>query len=142
MCKKRSPQQKTFLLTITIKIMESIITVDMKSLLFSNNLISDHLPDFLYSCSQCVVLNEILSSPFSVKAGVPQGSVLGPGLFLIFINDLSDSLENPLYLLGDDSTLCHDIPHPSDRWTAASSLSSDLEKNRKLDKLVECVFHS
>ena len=56
---------------------------------------------------------------------------VGPVLILIFINDFSDSLENPLYLFGDDSTICHDIPHPSDRWTAASSLSSDLENKNK-----------
>ena len=69
-----------------------------------------------------------LSSPLPVQAGVPQGSVLGPVLFLVFINDLSDSLENPLYLFADDSTLCHTIWHPSDRQAATSSLSADLDK--------------
>ena len=76
--------------------------------------------------------NRTLSSPLPVKAGVPSGSILGPILFLIFNNDLSDSLENLLYLIADDSTLCHNISHPSvrrtDRQTAASSLSSDLDK--------------
>ena len=62
------------------------------------------LSDFLYSCRHHVALNGILSSPLPAKAGVPQGSVLGPVLFLIFINDLSDSLENPLYLFADHST--------------------------------------
>ena len=47
-------------------------------------------------------------------------------IFLIFINDLSDSLENHLYLFADDSTLCG-ICHPSDRQAAASSLSADLD---------------
>ena len=60
-------------------------------------------------------LNGTLSSPLHVKAGVHQGSVLGLNLFLIFINDLTDSLENPLYLFADDSTPCCDIPHHSDR---------------------------
>ena len=59
---------------------------------------------------------------------VPQGSVLGPVLFLVFIKDLADSLENPLYLFADDSTLCHTTCHPSDRQAAASSLSEDLDK--------------
>ena len=47
------------------------------------------LPDFLYSRSQHVALNGILSSPLPVKVGVTQGCVLGAALFLIFINDLS-----------------------------------------------------
>ena len=54
---------------------------------------------------------------------------LGPVVFLTFINDLIDSLENPLYLFSDVSTLCHDISHPSDRQAGASSLSSDLDKS-------------
>ena len=80
------------------------------------------LTDFLPCRSQRVALNGVLSSPPPVQAGVPQGSVLGPVLFLVFINDLSDSLENPLYLFADDSTLCHTICQPSDRQAALSSL--------------------
>jgi len=47
---------------------------------------------------------------------------------LIFINDHSDSLENPQYRLADDSILYHDILHPSDRQAAATSFSSDIDK--------------
>ena len=73
-------------------------------------------------------------NPFPVKAGVPQGSILFLVLILIFINDHSDSMKNPLYLFPDDYTLCRDIPNPSDRQAATSYLSSDLEKrNHKLD---------
>ena len=77
-----------------------------------------------------MALNRTLSSPLPVKAGVTQGSVLGPVLFLIFINDLFDSLKYPPYPFADDSTFCHDIPHPRDRQATASSLSSDLEKTK------------
>ena len=84
------------------------------------------LADFLSCRSQRVALNGVLSSPLPVQAGVPQGSVLDPVLFLVFINDLSDSLENPLYHFADDSTLCSTICNPSDRQAAASSLYVDL----------------
>ena len=55
---------------------------------------------------------------------------------------ISLTMENPLYLFADDSTLCHDIPHPSDRQAAASSLSSDLKKDYKTVKYLEYVFQS
>ena len=85
--------------------------------------------DFLHSRSQHVAFDGILSSPLSVKALVPKGSVLGPVLLLIFVNDLTVSLENPPRLFADDSTLCRDIPDPSDRQAAAvSSLSPDHDK--------------
>ena len=53
-----------------------------------------------------MALNGIISSPLPVQAGSPQSNVLGPVLFLVFINDLSDSLENRLHIFADDSTLC------------------------------------
>jgi len=83
--------------------------------------------------------NPFISSP--VKAGVPLGSVLGPVLFLIFINYLSDSLENPFCLFADDSTLCHDIPHTSDRQVAASSLPWDLYKITSLPNTWNMSFN-
>ena len=43
---------------------------------------------------------------------------------------ISLTLKNPLYLFAGDSTLCRDIPHPSDKQAATSSLSLDLEKKK------------
>lgn len=69
-------------------------------------LFMDH--DFLYSHIQRVTLNGILSSPLPVIVGVPQGSVFGLALFLIFINDLSDSLKKSCLSL---SWWFHPLPY-------------------------------
>ena len=58
--------------------------------------------NFLVGRQQCVVLNNIQSSWSIVTSGVPQGSVLGPLLFTIFVNDIPHIVRNDIYLFADD----------------------------------------
>ena len=65
----------------------------------------DFFDNYLSKRRQRVVLNGKESSWMDIKAGVPQGSVLGPLLFLIYINDLTDNIESDMRLFADDSSL-------------------------------------
>ena len=56
-----------------------------------------------------MVLDGQASDQVSVLSGVPQGSVLGPVLFLIFINDLLDNIKASVRLFADDRVLHKDI---------------------------------
>ena len=49
-----------------------------------------------------MVINGELSEPKKVTSGIPQGSVLGPLLFVIFINDLPDQVKSDMFLFADD----------------------------------------
>ena len=60
---------------------------------------------FLKGRKQCVVLGDIESSWEEVTSSVPQGSVLGPFLFLVYINDLPDFLANVCKMYADDSKI-------------------------------------
>ena len=70
----------------------------------SGNLL-DILSDFLNDRKQRVVLNGQKSTWENVNAGVPQGSILGPLFFLIYINDLSGELTSKTKLFADDISL-------------------------------------
>ena len=61
--------------------------------------------DFLSNRKQRIVLNGQHSSWADIKAGVPQGSILGPLLFLIYINDLTENLHSNQKLFADYTSL-------------------------------------
>ena len=88
----------------------------------SGNLLS-LLKGFLSNRFQRVVLNGQCSNQSSVLAGVPQGSILGPLLFLISINDLPDSLESSVKLFADDTSLFSTVYDPS---MSADQLDKDF----------------
>lgn len=78
--------------------------------------------EFLKDRRQSVVINGVQSSWQQVTSGVPQGSVLGPTLFLIYINDLPEITVNPLKIFADDSKLLGRSSHPEHR----DSLQKDI----------------
>ena len=67
------------------------------------------ISSWLSGRSQQVVLDGQASDPVPVLSGVPQGSVLGPILFLIFINDLTDNIKSSVCLFADDCVLYRNI---------------------------------
>ena len=90
-----------------------------------NNNLLQILQDFLSNRKQRVVLNGLESTWKPVHAGVPQGSVLGPLLFLIYINDLTDNISANIKLFADDSSLFLKVINIE---SAQALLSTDLEK--------------
>ena len=62
---------------------------------------------YLENRNQKVCINESLSSPRNITAGVPEGSVLEPLLFLIYINVISENLQRSARLFADDTSLSY-----------------------------------
>ena len=83
----------------------------------------DIITNFLSFRKQRVVLNGQYSSETSIEAGVSQGSILGPLLFLIYINDLSDDLTANVEHFADDTSL-FSIAHNIN--TSTINLNNDL----------------
>ena len=77
---------------------------------------------------QRVILNGQVSSWTGVNTGVPQGSILGPLLFLVYINDLAGGLSSNAKLFADDTSLFSVI---RDLDTSANELNNDLYQINK-----------
>ena len=60
---------------------------------------------FLSKHSQQVVLNGTASQTMTVSSGVPQGSVMGPLLFVLYVNDLPEQVECNISVFADDTKI-------------------------------------
>ena len=87
------------------------------------------ISSFLSNRRLRVVLDGKSSQEYAVNAGVPQGSILGPTLFLLYINDLPDNVICNIAIYADDTTLYSKCNLASDLWQQlelASELETDL----------------
>ena len=74
------------------------------------------ISSFLSNRRLRVVLDGNSSQEYPVNAGVPQGSILGPTLFLLYINDLPDDVICNIAIYADDNTLYSNCSQASDLW--------------------------
>ena len=98
---------------------------------------------YLSNRSQFVKINGVESSLMNIDFGVPQGSILGPLLFLIFINDLPEATNFFIRLFADDTFLCsqnNDILRLENEvnfelqkvyvWLASNKLTLNIKKSK------------
>ena len=78
---------------------------------------------------QRVVINGRYSDWTDVTGGVPQGSVLGPTLFIMFINDLEDGVQSRVLKFADDTKL----------YTEVTKEEGGEQRQEDLDKCTECA---
>ena len=93
--------------------------------------------DFLHQRTQRVVCNGLFSDWAPVKSGVPQGSVIGPILFLIYINDLPEVVKSTVCLFADDTIMYITMTSTDD----AASLQKDRNNLASWEKKWQMKFH-
>ena len=74
--------------------------------------------------TQTTVVNCVHSSYVEVASGVPQGSVLGPMLFLLYINDIHNAIKSQIKLFADDSVLYGNIRNQNDQVILQNDLDT------------------
>ena len=83
--------------------------------------------DFLLNRRQRVVVNDKMSTWADILSGIPQGSVLGPILFVIFINDLPDVVTSTVKIFADDTKLFRNVKSPE----GTEKIQQDLDNLMK-----------
>ena len=81
------------------------------------------IQDFLSNRTQQVTVNGTTSEEADVTSGIPQGSVLGPLLFILYINDLPDCVQNEVRMFADDTKLFKEVENIS-----TCPLQDDLDR--------------
>ena len=100
--------------------------------------VNNWIKNWLSDKKQAVVVEGEKSEPVSVDSGVPQGPVLGPGLFLYYINDLPSRLRSKVRLFADDTIAYLVIILPKDTVT----LQEDLNELSTWEDRWHMQFHA
>ena len=79
-----------------------------------NKSITSWISDFLHNRMQRVIINEERSDWKAVTSGIPQGSVLGPILFVMYVNDMPKKISSDIYLFADDAKVYRSIESDAD----------------------------
>ena len=108
------------------------------------------IKSYFHNRKQFLQYNNVTSSQLITQCGVPQGSILGPLLFILYINDLSNAsrIVEPL-IFADDTSICYSHSDPvvlaSVLNEALQSISSWMRANKlsvNIDKTDYVIFHS
>ena len=94
--------------------------------------------NFLTGRKQFILANGAKSKSSEVRSGVPQGTVLGPVLFLILINDINEGVNSPVSLFADDTRISRKVETEDD----VEALQSDLEKLYSWQSKNNMLFNS
>ena len=97
----------------------------------------DGLEIFLTNRHQRVVIRGTYSSWSQVTSGVPQGTVLGPILFLIYVNDIPNVVTCTIKLFADDTKIYRELNNVDD----AFALQSDLDSLENWTKSWQVTFN-
>ena len=95
------------------------------------------LSSFLMCRTQRVILEGEASVPVEVDSGVPQGTVLGPLLFLLYINDLPDGIRSTTRLFADDALVYRTVSSAAD----SDALQADLDQLSKWQQVWQMQFN-
>ena len=82
------------------------------------------IQSFIKVRKQRTILNGQCSTWGDISAGVPQGSILGPLFFLVYVNDLTRDLKCNVKLFADDTSLFTIVEDPN---TSANDMNHDVE---------------
>ena len=96
------------------------------------------ISSFLQNRSQRVVINGAQSDLQPVLSGVPQGTVLGPLLFLLYINDITVDISSEIRLFADDCILYRQVQSPSD----CANLQHDIDKLYNWSRTWQMAFNA
>ena len=95
------------------------------------------IASFLYNRTQAVVVDGESSTHIDVESGIPQVSVLGSSLFLLYINDMPERIKSTVRIFADDTIAYLTISSDKD----SSDLQNDLDKLALWETKWKMSFH-